>query len=192
MKGNVNAAASFALVAAVLAACGSAYAGPLPIEAIPPASGELTTLADLVVMLKRELQAVEQRLVAECDAVEARDHFVDVRNRALSAVNRLGSLWQTGRLRSGTLAASEALTRDFVVLIYEAQDAAVLADAMAGLQDEARRLPDGRAGDQGGVEMRQPVCVIQPFAASSRPDRPVTGSRLNRDPNDTESAGENQ
>src|SRR2546422_8252501 len=88
MKGNVNAAASFALVAAVLAACGSAYAGPLPIGAIPPASGELTTLADLVVMLKRELQAVEQRLVAECDAVEARDHFVDVRNRALTAVNR--------------------------------------------------------------------------------------------------------
>src|SRR5206468_2697573 len=79
----------------------------LPTEAIPPASGELTTLADLVVMLKRELQAVEQRLVAECDAVEARDHFVDVRNRALTAVNRLGSLWQTGRLRSGTLAASE-------------------------------------------------------------------------------------
>src|SRR5712691_6721765 len=77
MKGN--AAASFALVAAVLAACGSAYAGPLPIEAIPPASGELTTLADLVVMLKRELQAVEQRLVAECDAVEARDHFADGR-----------------------------------------------------------------------------------------------------------------
>src|SRR5438105_5202794 len=159
MKGNVNAAASFALVAAVLAACGSAYAGPLPTEAIPPASGELTTLADLVVMLKRELQAVEQRLVAECDAVEARDHFVDVRNRALTAVNRLGSLWQTGRLRSGTLAASEGLTRDLVVLIYEAQDAAVLADAMAGLQDEARRLPDGRAGAQRGAEMRQPVCV---------------------------------
>src|SRR5438132_13447660 len=103
MKGNVNAAASFALVAAVLAACGSAYAGPLATEAIPPASGELTTLADLVVMLKRELQAVEQRLVAECDADEARHHFVDVRNRALTAVNRLGRIWPPGPPRRGTL-----------------------------------------------------------------------------------------
>src|SRR3989442_9861830 len=127
MKGNVNAAASFALVGAVRAACGSAYGGPLPIEAIPPASGELTTLADLVVMLKRELQAVEQRLVAECDAVEARDHFVDVRNRALTAVNRLGSLRQTGRLRSGTLAASGRPTPALVGLIYAAPDPAWLA-----------------------------------------------------------------
>lgn len=189
MKGNVNAAASFALVAAVLAACGSAYAGPLPTEAIPPASGELTTLADLVVMLKRELQAVEQRLVAECDAVEARDHFVDVRNRALTAVNRLGSLWQTGRLRSGTLAASEGLTRDLVVLIYEAQDAAVLAHALALLQDEARRMSDGRGG---GSEGRRPRCSIQPFASSDRADPPATERRLQIDLNDGESAGENR
>ena len=192
MKSNVSAIVSFALVAMVLAASSPSDARPLPIEAIPPGAGELTALTDLAATLKHYLQAVEQHLVAECDAGEIRDRLLEVRNRALSAVNRLGSLWQTGRLRSGTLAASEALTRDFVVLIYEAQDAAVLADTMAGLQDEAGRLPDGRAGAQRGVEMRQPVCVIQPFAASSRPDRPVTGSRLNRDPNDTESAGENQ
>ena len=146
MKSNVSAIVSFALVAMVLAASSPSDARPLPIEAIPPGAGELTALTDLAATLKHYLQAVEQHLVAECDAGEIRDRLLEVRNRALSAVNRLGSLWQTGRLRSGTLAASEALTRDFVVLIYEAQDAAVLADAMAGLQDEARRLPDGRAG----------------------------------------------
>ena len=188
MKGNVNAAASFALVAAVLAACGSAYARPLPTEAIPPASGELTTMADLVVMLKRELQAVEQRLVAECDAVEARDHLVDVRNRALTAVNRLGSLWQMGRLRSGTLAASEGITHDLVVLIYEAHDAAVLAHALAVVQDEASRMSDARGGPEG----RQPRCGIRPFASSDRAAPPATGRQLQIDVNDGESADENR
>src|SRR5256885_1479667 len=109
MKGNVNAAASFALVAVVLAPCGSAYAGPLPIEAIPPAAGELTTLADLVVVLKREMQAVERRLVAECDAVDARDHLVDVRNRALTAVNRLGRPAQCSSFNLWNLQRSPAM-----------------------------------------------------------------------------------
>lgn len=189
MKGNVKRAASFVLVAAVLWASGPASARPLPIEAIPPASSELTTLADLVVKLKRDLQAVEQRLVAECDAVEARDHFVDVRNRALMAVNRLGSLWQTGRLRSGTLAASEGLTRDLVVLIYEAQDAAVLAHALAVLQDEARRMSDARGP---GPERRQPACGIRPFASSDRALPPATERRLHMDVNDSEPAGEDR
>jgi hypothetical protein len=171
VKGSVSANVSFVLVAIILAASRPAPAGPLPIDAIPPGAGELTALADLAATLNHELQAVEQHLGAECDAVEIRDRFLEVRNRALRAVNRLGSLWQTGRLRSGTLAASEALTRDFVVLIYEAQDAALLADALAGLQAEARRMPDRRAGAQRGVELRPPACVIQPFAASSRPDR---------------------
>ncbi len=170
MKGSVSANVPFVLVAIILAASGPAPAGPLPIDAIPPGAGELTALADLAATLNHELQAVEH-LGAECDAVEIRDRFLEVRNRALRAVNRLGSLWQTGRLRSGTLAASEALTRDFVVLIYEAQDAALLADALAELQAEARRMQDRRAATQRGDDLRPPTCVIQPFAASSRPDR---------------------
>jgi len=189
MTCNLNLAVSLALVAVVLAPCGSAYAGPLPIEAIPPAAGELTTLADLVVVLKREMQAVERRLVAECDAVDARDHLVDVRNRALTAVNRLGSLWQTGRLRSGTLAASEALSRDLVVLIYEAQDAAVLAHALAVLQDEARRMSDATGG---GPEVRRPSCAIRPFASSDRAEPSDTERRPLTDPNDGESAEDNR
>lgn len=192
MTGNASVAVSFALVAIVLAASGQAYARPLPIEAIPPGAGELTALADLAVTLKRDLRVVEQHLIADCDAVETRERFLEVRNRALSAVNRLGSLWQTGRLRSGTLAASESLTRDLVVLIYEAQDAALLAHALAELQDEARRTPDGGAGAPREVETPQPACVIQPLAASNRAGRPVTGSRLDPDPHDTESAGENR
>src|SRR2546427_11069940 len=101
MTCNLNRAVSLALVAVVLAPCGSAYAGPLPIEAIPPAAGELTTLADLVVVLKREMQAVERRLAAECNAVDARGHLVDVRHRALTAGNRVRSLRPTQRPRRG-------------------------------------------------------------------------------------------
>jgi hypothetical protein len=192
VKGNVSATVSFVLVAIVLAASGPAHARPLSIDAIPAGAGELTALTDLAATLKDELQAVEQLLVAECDAVETRDRLLEVRNRALRAVNRLGSLWQTGRLRSGALAASEGLTRDLVVLIYEAQDAAVLAHALAGMQDEARRTPGGRLSAQRGVDIRQPACVVQPFAASSRADRPITGSRLDLDLNITEGAGENR
>src|SRR2546428_13991251 len=116
MTCNLNRAVSLALVAVVLAPCGSAYAGPLPIEAIPPAAGELTTLADLVVVLKREMQAVERRLVAECDAVDARDHLVDVRNRALTAVDRLCIPSATGPPRRGTPAAPYTLPPVLVVL----------------------------------------------------------------------------
>ena len=168
MGAKVGVTVSFGLVAIILAAPLPAPARPLPIDPIPPAAGELTALEDLAVTLKHDMQAVGQHLGAACDAVEVRDRLLEIRNRALGAVNRLGSLWQTGRLRSGTLAASEALTRDFVVLIYEAQDAAVLANALAGRQDQARRTPDRRAGAEREVELRPPACAIQPFAASNR------------------------
>jgi hypothetical protein len=190
VRGNVGTTVSFALVAMLLTAFGPAYAGPLPIEAIPPAAGELTTLADLVVMLKSELRAEEQQLRADCNVLDIRDRLVEVRNRALRAVSRLGSLWLTGRLRSGTLAASEVLTRDLVGLIYEAQDAAVLARALAEVQEQVRRTPDGRERAQRGAAIRQPACPMQPVASSRRADRPVTGSRRGVDLNESESAGE--
>ena len=88
MKSNVSAIVSLALFAMVLAASSPSDARPLPIEAIPPGAGELTALTDLAATLKHYLQAVEQHLVAECDAGEIRDRLpIDhaVATRALSS-----------------------------------------------------------------------------------------------------------
>src|SRR5207245_8880417 len=94
-----------------------------------------------------------------------------------------------GPLRSGTVAESEGLTRALVGLIYEAQDAAVLAHAWALLEEESRRMSDGRGG---GSEGRRPRCSIQPFASSERAVPAATERRLQIDVNDGESAGENR
>jgi hypothetical protein len=139
-----------AIIAGVVALCamsGPGYARPVPPPDVPPATDELIQLDRLAVALRHELRTEEQRLVTECDFAGARDHSVLVRDAALNAMQDLGRLWRMGRLRSGALAMTEALTRDFLAVIYEAQGAAAIAQELVWAEQRVRLTGLRRQGD---------------------------------------------
>jgi hypothetical protein len=80
-----------------------------------------------------------------------------VRDSALDALNRLGTMWRTGRLRTGALAASEVLTNDLVAVIYRAHRAVAVAYAL-GTQGEEAASP----------------CANNPAGASERSERKLS------------------
>ncbi len=124
--------------------------GTDPAATDPPASGDLAALADLSVRLARELRVEEGRLTSPCDVADARDRLRDVRDSALDALNRLGTMWRTGRLRTGALAASEVLTNDLVSVIYRSHRALAVAHSLSSDGDAA--VPPCANDTAGGYE----------------------------------------
>jgi hypothetical protein len=134
-----------------------------PVAIVPSATGDLLALADLSARLARELRAEEGRLTSPCEAADARDRLRDVRDSALDALNRLGTMWRTGRLRTGTLAASEALTNDLVTVIYRAHRAVAVARAL-GIQGDG--APSRCANDAASASDRSERNRPSPLGAT--------------------------
>lgn len=139
------------------------HAAPNPVDAVPSAAGELAALADLSAALAHELRAEERRLPAACDVADVRDRLRDVRDTALAALSRLGTMWRTGRLRTGALAASEVLTNDLVALIYRADRAAGLAHALTTQRERGSCSPAAAsASERSDWDLPNPLGAIDP------------------------------
>jgi hypothetical protein len=110
-----------------------------PAGAAPPATGELDALDRLAAALRSDLHLEQKRLDSACEFTEIRARLIRVRDEAVAAAERLGSLWRSGRLRPRGLAMSEVLVYDFAALIYEARRDTALADTLATLEEETRQ-----------------------------------------------------
>ena len=102
---------------------------------------------------------------------EIRARLIRVRDEAVGAAARLGSLWRSGRLRAHGLARSEVLVYDLAALIYEARRDTALADTLATLEEETRQgSAEARALFRRMVEIHPaaPACLS---GARDEPER---------------------
>jgi hypothetical protein len=137
----------------------------------PPATGELDALDRLAAALRSDLHLEQKRLDSACEFTEIRAHLIRVRDEAVAAAERLGSLWRSGRLRPRGLAMSEVLVYDFAALIYEARRDTALADTLATLEEETRQgSAEARAQFLRMVEIHPaaPACLS---GALDQPER---------------------
>src|SRR6266404_6488030 len=75
-----------------------------PAGDLPPATGELDGLDRLAGALRSDLHLEQQRLDSACEFTEISARLIRVRDEAVTAAERLGSLWRSGRLRARGLA----------------------------------------------------------------------------------------
>lgn len=128
------------------------------------AASELGRLADLDAMLRHDLRAQQERLESGCEFATVRERLAQVRDEAMGAIRRLGTLWREGRMRNGGLAMSEVLVYDFAALIDEARRDTALADTLAQLQAETRQgSADARALLERMIEIHPdaPSCLTR-------------------------------
>ena len=133
-----------------------------PAGDLPPATGELDALDRLAAALRSDLHLEQQRLDTACKFTEIRARLIRVRDEAVGAAARLGSLWRSGRLRAHGLARSEVLVYDLAALIYEADRDTALADTLATLEEETRQgSAEARALFRRMVEIHPaaPACL---------------------------------
>src|SRR5712691_3570816 len=93
-------------------------------------ASELGQLADLDTMLRHSLRAEQQRLESACEFATVRERLALVRDEAMGAIHRLGTLWREGRMQNGGLAMSEVLAYHFAELVTEARRDTALADTL--------------------------------------------------------------
>ena len=128
------------------------------------AANELGRLADLDATLRHDLRAQQERLESGCEFSTVRERLAGVRDEAMGAIRRLGTLWREGRMRNGGLAMSELLVYDFAALIDEARRDTALADTLALLQEETRQgSTDARALLERMIEIHPaaPSCLTR-------------------------------
>jgi hypothetical protein len=137
------------------------------------AAGELGSLDRLAWALRRDLHIQQQQLDSGCEFAAIRGRLIAVRDGAVAASARLERIWQAGRLRSGGLAVSEVLARDFAALVAEARRDTALADTLATLEEETRG-----GSDETRVLLRRMV-EIHPAAPAC-----LTGALAEPEPGD--------
>jgi hypothetical protein len=143
-----------------------------PAGDLPPATGELDALDGLAAALRSNLHLEQRRLDSACEFAEIRARLIRVRDEAVAAAERLGSLWRGGRLRARGLAMSEVLVYDFAALIYEARRDTALADTLATLEEETRQ---GSAEARALFRRMVEIHPAAPACLSGTPDEPERG-----------------
>lgn len=162
--------ASALLTALTLASPPGAAARPA--GDLPAVTGELDALDGLAAALRSDLHLEQRRLDSACEFTEIRAHLIRVRDDAVAAAERLGSLWRSGRLRARGLAMSEVLVYDFAALIYEARRDTALADTLATLEEETRQ---GSAEARARFRRMVEIHPAAPACLSGAPDEPERG-----------------
>ena len=150
-------------------------ARPLEAPAAYPTEGprlvgaELAGLAQTHHVLRRTLDREESRLESTCEFADIRDRLIEVRDTAVTAIGRLGSLWREGRLRSGGVALAEVLLQELGAVVDDARRDIAVADSLALILAE----PDDRAD----VARRVVAIHAEALLCASAPPPPATADQ---------------